>query len=901
MNLLQILYTVILYPLEQIIELSYFLFDKLFDNPGIATLGVSLTVTLLCLPLYIVAESWEETERNIQTKMKPKVDRIKSVFKGDEQYMILTTYYRQNHYHPMMALRSSFGLLIQIPFFMAAYHCLSHMEALQGTSFAFIRDMGQPDAVFKIGSFSVNILPIAMTIINCISGTIYSKGHGVREKIQIYGMAAIFLVILYDSPAGLVLYWTMNNLFSMIKNIFYKMKNPLKILYLCMVCGLTFMAIFILFIYDGGASMKKRIPAAFALLVLIPIPFYLKAVNYLLTKPLGCLVESKKARFSLFAFSSVALTLFMGLLLPSSIISTSVQEFSNIDTFGNPTEFLHYSFWQAFGIFVFWSGCIYFLFKEKIQTLLAFLFSCLLVCSIVNVYIFAGNYGSMDVTLKFIDGFKQQSSVFILGNAVCVVLVAACLIALLNFRKQNILSTVCMLLAGIFGLISIVNSAKISGDYKAYQKILASKDSDSSLTPKFHFTKDGKNVLVLMLDRCESSFFESIVKDNPSLKESYKGFTFYPNTISFNGHTLMASPAVYGGYEYTPWEMNKRDTVELKEKHNESLLLLPKLFTETSDYTATLTDLSWGNYSYVSDMSFVKDYNSPKISGTTLNARYTGDYKSSHPGISQITLSGTLRRNLLWVSLFRSVPAAVRSAVYYKGSYLNGTVIDGDDNFIDWYSALYYMPELTDFTGNGNQLFVMANESTHFSKSIDHLKIISEEEKSRFSIPTDNYTSNTAVHLAVAKFLDYLKANDVYDNTRIIIVADHGIGEDIFDINYDGATKAGSYHKDHLNPILLVKDFYSNGELGRDETFMTNADVPSLALEGIIENPVNPFTGNPVTMDSKNDGVIVTTDDIFMPYHSKSKYQFTCKESKWWTVKDNIFMQSNWKQLNENN
>ena len=48
-----------------------------------------------------------------------------------------------------------------------------------------------------------------MTTANCISGAIYSKGHPIREKIQIYLLAAVFLVILYSSPAGLVLYWAM--------------------------------------------------------------------------------------------------------------------------------------------------------------------------------------------------------------------------------------------------------------------------------------------------------------------------------------------------------------------------------------------------------------------------------------------------------------------------------------------------------------------------------------------------------------------------------------------------------------------------------------------------------------------------------------------------------------------
>ena len=61
MNFFTALYNIILSPISQIIEIAYILFDKLFDNTGIALIGVSMTVTLLCLPLYIVAESWQET------------------------------------------------------------------------------------------------------------------------------------------------------------------------------------------------------------------------------------------------------------------------------------------------------------------------------------------------------------------------------------------------------------------------------------------------------------------------------------------------------------------------------------------------------------------------------------------------------------------------------------------------------------------------------------------------------------------------------------------------------------------------------------------------------------------------------------------------------------------------
>lgn len=110
------LYQIFIMPLIQLTEFFYSLFFEVTGNQGIAVIGLSFVVTIFTLPLYMVAEQWQETERNIQKKLKPGVERIKNTFKGDEQYMILTAFYRENHYHPIYALRSSFSLLIQIPF-----------------------------------------------------------------------------------------------------------------------------------------------------------------------------------------------------------------------------------------------------------------------------------------------------------------------------------------------------------------------------------------------------------------------------------------------------------------------------------------------------------------------------------------------------------------------------------------------------------------------------------------------------------------------------------------------------------------------------------------------------------------------------------------------------------------
>jgi membrane protein insertase Oxa1/YidC/SpoIIIJ len=148
---MNILYNIIIYPIVQIIELVYVIAYETFKVVGVSIIAVSGAVSVLCLPLYNAAEKWRRIEREIQKKLKPKTDKIKAVFSGDEQYMILSAYYKQNHYHPIHALRGSFGLLIQIPFFIAAYSYLSHFKMLEGVRFLFINDLGLPDRLIKIG------------------------------------------------------------------------------------------------------------------------------------------------------------------------------------------------------------------------------------------------------------------------------------------------------------------------------------------------------------------------------------------------------------------------------------------------------------------------------------------------------------------------------------------------------------------------------------------------------------------------------------------------------------------------------------------------------------------------------------------------------------------------------
>jgi membrane protein insertase Oxa1/YidC/SpoIIIJ len=135
----------------------------------------------------------QERARDTEAALKKGVDHIKKTFSGNERMMMLQTYYRQNHYSPTNALKGSVSLLLEIPFFMAAYQFLSGLNLLQGVSFGPIADLSAPDGLLKIGALTLNLLPILMTVINFISAAIYLKGFPLKTKIQLYGMAVFFL------------------------------------------------------------------------------------------------------------------------------------------------------------------------------------------------------------------------------------------------------------------------------------------------------------------------------------------------------------------------------------------------------------------------------------------------------------------------------------------------------------------------------------------------------------------------------------------------------------------------------------------------------------------------------------------------------------------------------------
>jgi arylsulfatase A-like enzyme len=155
----------------------------------------------------------------------------------------------------------------------------------------------------------------------------------------------------------------------------------------------------------------------------------------------------------------------------------------------------------------------------------------------------------------------------------------------------------------------------------------------------------------------------------------------------------------------------------------------------------------------------------------------------------------------------------------------------------------------------------------------------------------DHYHANMAAFLLLGKWFAFLQENGVYDNTRIIIVSDHGsdIPHSPFPNNI---TLPNGQILETYNSLLLVKDFYADNPLATKNTFMTNADVPVLATDNLIQNPINPFSKKPIVMQKENGATITTAANGGIKH--QLKYAFKVESKDWLHVKDDIFKPENW-------
>ncbi|GAB6392373.1 MAG: membrane protein insertase YidC [Treponematales bacterium] len=886
MSFADVLYTLVIWPLRAAIEFVFVFFSRTFYDPGLAIVLLSVLVNTALLPVYTVADRWQDEERALQKRMKRKLADIRAVFKGDERQMLINTYYRQMGYSPLSALKSSVGLLLQIPFFLAAYQFLSHTPSLKGESFLFLKDLAAPDGLLRIGTFAFNVMPVLMTATNALSALVYTRDLGARDKAQLFGMALLFLVLLYNSPSGLVLYWTCNNFFSLGKNLAARfLPSPAKALQV-----LTSLLGFLLFL---GAVTKKfdvdRYTWLFAVLGLavIAAPFAYKALIRLGTSLAAGREGRETGGWGALYFSSVVLTaLLPGLLIPAQVIGSSVSDFAN------PWQFILRSFLQSASLLVMIPALIWAFSGKALRVLLASSAAFLSVLSLVCLFALNASYGLMTNSFKIEDPTLITSAFPLWVNPLAAFASLALVAASLAFRKQTLLATVLKLLCASALLLSFTNLVEMQKGIKELAAIKNENDTAGAESQKvFPLTITGNNTFIMFLDRAVGAAMGKALEVMPELVESFDGFTWYPNTLSFGHCTVTGLPAMLGGYDYTPSNIDRRKTELLKDKINEALTLLPRL-AGANGYRVTVTDPTMANMQLVPDLSVYQGIEN--VRALNLDGRMEKRFLEEFPQKEEQLIDSFDFDILFRYGLFRIALPVLRYGIQYKGTWWRDGASNAYGHGVTEFSTLYYLSDFCFIDSGPDTLSIFMNETTHEpgaytanlrpEPGVIHY---SNEEIARFGSEDNTiymYTFLAAIN-AAGRWLAWLREAGVYDNSRVIIVSDHG--DDLDDA--PGFVDSGMVA---YNPLLMVKERGARGTLLVSEEFMTNADAVTFAVKG-IENPVNPYLETPLDGSGKALPLTVSQAVSFQPRrHGPYAYNLT-RERKF--LGPDIFHVSSWK------
>lgn len=188
-------------------------------NYGIAIILVTILIKVLLWPL--TAKSYRSMKE--MQKLTPKIAKLREKYADDKEAMNreIMQLYRTFKINP---LGGCLPMLLQIPFFIAFYRVLDSLLELRGAPFMlWIQDLAAPDRLFSF-NFSIPFFepPTGIPVLTLLMGasmvlqqkmTPNTMGDPFQAKMMMM-MPIVFTFILINMPAGLVLYWLVNNVLS---------------------------------------------------------------------------------------------------------------------------------------------------------------------------------------------------------------------------------------------------------------------------------------------------------------------------------------------------------------------------------------------------------------------------------------------------------------------------------------------------------------------------------------------------------------------------------------------------------------------------------------------------------------------------------------------------------------
>ena len=883
--MLDFFYFVFIFPLEQLLSFALSGIFAATKNGALSVVLLSLFINLFLLKLLKCSDNKAAIQSARQAKFDERIARWKTVYSKAKVFAFTQTLYRQNHYHPIFALSSLGGLAIQVPFFLGVYFVIQNGNALPNADFASFSAIDS--------SLGIHILPILMTAITLLNVFLSSKETAARIQGSI--IAVLFLILLYKMPHALVLYWTTNMAFSLIRTLF-KSKTPelpkspespktartplaprtLKIAQY----GIGALAFFSAVVFFWAITQYYENTD-----VLNAVGWFFKIITFIFFICFLILTLKKHSNFLDFKNLAILNTAFLiCVFTPFNLYQSDMAQFYAFFTLPTLASLLGAFLLAAF-LFIYLFG----FFPKKYNTAAAFLLGVVLLVGIVNTFILTGDYGTMDRFVFQISSYSTpekrlwQHAIF----SLTVFLSALFLYLFLPYAKRIFQITLLTFL-----IVSAIHTFNITTARIEAERIFYSQYGNQNTSAPygqelFSYSKNDKNIVVIILDMFTGSHFPYLLETFPELKSSLDGFTLFNNAIASSSATRYTLPSIIGGEYFTIYNQNQR-----RDHHEKAAATA---FYNTGDAFAR----AGFNVGFIASGDVKKEQ---KLNRSDIfwldDIRVLRDYfLEKNPIILDNSNIFYDVSRFLAFGLFKFAPDGdIRYAIYNGGAWFFESRAFDKNSVIENVAPYYTFSKNINTQSDKPTFKFIHSFITHFPFGIsaeggkcNYLKTGSVWKKPELFIPPESpavvervfhnlksenfkeqhFDTEACSLFLLSDYLKQLKESNIYDNTQILIVSDHA-GTD--SIKTMPRMKPMFFGQDVL---FLLKDFNARGELKTDSRLMANFDIATIFCENLKSGCPN-VAPNILKNYPKNREIIVMRPNVTL----------VDQEADWWNVEN---------------
>ena len=215
-------------PLENLLKWFLQIFYRIVPNYGIAIILLTILVKILMFP--ITRKGSESTLR--MQALSPKIKELQEKYQDNRQKLNaeMAEFYKREGYNP---ISGCLPMLFQFPIFIAMFNLFNNHFDLRGAVFipGWIPDLSVPEFIYEfpegisvpiVGWTALRLLPVIYVASQLLYGKVTQtpdQQGNKQMKMMLYAMPIIFFFVLYDMPSGLLVYWIMSNILTMVQQV----------------------------------------------------------------------------------------------------------------------------------------------------------------------------------------------------------------------------------------------------------------------------------------------------------------------------------------------------------------------------------------------------------------------------------------------------------------------------------------------------------------------------------------------------------------------------------------------------------------------------------------------------------------------------------------------------------